>query len=94
MPPIGKSTQPPRGPGGRVRVTNRSRLRIYHGSIDADNVVLEEDGSGKGMSTAGVDAEDANVSTTSCLEPVAEGANFAFNVELSDWLGACRDLFP
>ncbi|KZP00724.1 hypothetical protein CALVIDRAFT_580462 [Calocera viscosa TUFC12733] len=60
MPPIGKSTQPPRGPGGRVRVTNRSRLRIYHGSIDADTVVLEEDGSGKGMSTAGVDAEDAN----------------------------------
>ncbi|KZT52956.1 hypothetical protein CALCODRAFT_486723 [Calocera cornea HHB12733] len=60
MPPIGKSTQPPRGPGGRVRVTNRSRLRVYHGSIDADNVVLEEDGSGKGMSTAGVDAEDAN----------------------------------
>ncbi|EJU00921.1 hypothetical protein DACRYDRAFT_116803 [Dacryopinax primogenitus] len=60
MPPIGKSTQPARGPGGRVRITNRSRLRIYHGSIDADNVVLEEDGSGKGMSTAGVDAEDAN----------------------------------
>ncbi|KZO93563.1 hypothetical protein CALVIDRAFT_539745 [Calocera viscosa TUFC12733] len=57
--PSGKGHPPPRAVGQRIRVTNRSRLRIYYGSLDADIVILDEDGSGNGFATAGVDAEDA-----------------------------------
>ncbi|EJT98699.1 hypothetical protein DACRYDRAFT_110602 [Dacryopinax primogenitus] len=57
--PPGKGHAVPRGAGQRIRVTNRSRLRIYYGSLEADSVILDEDGSGNGFATAGVDAEDA-----------------------------------
>lgn len=47
----------------RNRITNKTRLRILEGSIDADPLVLEEDEEkARVVSTAGVDAEDANVS--------------------------------
>ncbi|EIN12711.1 hypothetical protein PUNSTDRAFT_130959 [Punctularia strigosozonata HHB-11173 SS5] len=45
----------------RNRITNKTRLRILEGSIDADPLVLEEDEEkARVVSTAGVDAEDAN----------------------------------
>jgi enhancer of polycomb-like protein len=47
----------------RNRITPKTRLKIVHGNIDADPVVLEEDEEkARVVSTAGVDAEDANVS--------------------------------
>ncbi|KZT60136.1 hypothetical protein CALCODRAFT_151039 [Calocera cornea HHB12733] len=57
--PSGKGHPAPRAVGQRIRVTNRSRLRLFYGSLDADTVILDEDGSGNGFATAGVDAEDA-----------------------------------
>jgi enhancer of polycomb-like protein len=47
----------------RNRVTNKTRLKIIKESIDADPIVLDEDEEkARVISTAGVDAEDANVS--------------------------------
>ena len=47
----------------RNRVTNKTRLKIIKESIDADPIVLDEDEEkARVVSTAGVDAEDANVS--------------------------------
>jgi enhancer of polycomb-like protein len=48
----------------RNRITPKSRLKIVLGNVDADSIVLEEDEEkARIVSTAGVDAEDANVST-------------------------------
>ncbi|KAH7923575.1 hypothetical protein BV22DRAFT_1015104 [Leucogyrophana mollusca] len=45
----------------RNRVTNKTRLKVVHGTIDADPLVLDEDEEkARIVSTAGVDAEDAN----------------------------------
>ncbi|EIW79222.1 hypothetical protein CONPUDRAFT_59856 [Coniophora puteana RWD-64-598 SS2] len=45
----------------RNRVTNKTRLRIIQGNIEADPLVLDEDEEkARIVSTAGVDAEDAN----------------------------------
>jgi enhancer of polycomb-like protein len=53
----------------RNRVTNKTRLKIVHGNIDADPLVLDEDEEkARVISTAGVDAEDANVSPSSLFE--------------------------
>lgn len=47
----------------RNRVTNKTRLKVIKGNIDADPIVLDEDEErARVVSTAGVDAEDANVS--------------------------------
>lgn len=47
----------------RNRVTNKTRLKVVQGNIDADPLVLDEDEEkARIVSTAGVDAEDANVS--------------------------------
>lgn len=47
----------------RNRVTNKTRLKVIRGNIDADPIVLDEDEErARVVSTAGVDAEDANVS--------------------------------
>ena len=47
----------------RNRVTNKTRLKVIKESIDADPIVLDEDEEkARVVSTAGVDAEDANVS--------------------------------
>ncbi len=47
----------------RNRVTNKTRLRIVHGNLDADPLAFDEDEEkARIVSTAGVDAEDANVS--------------------------------
>ena len=58
----------PRNPAGpstlrnRNRVTNKTRLKVIKESIDADPIVLDEDEEkARVVSTAGVDAEDANV---------------------------------
>lgn len=52
----------------RNRVTNKTRLKIIKESIDADPIVLNEDEEkARVVSTAGVDAEDANVCVLSCL---------------------------
>lgn len=46
----------------RNRVTNKTRLKVIKESIDADPIVLDEDEEkARVVSTAGVDAEDANV---------------------------------
>src|SRR6266850_2444983 len=48
----------------RNRVTNKTRLHIVHGSLDADPLVFDEDEEkARIVSTAGVDSEDANVSS-------------------------------
>jgi hypothetical protein len=48
----------------RNRVTNKTRLRVVTGNIDADPLVLDDDEEkARVLSTAGVDAEDANVSS-------------------------------
>ncbi|KAG1815349.1 enhancer of polycomb-like-domain-containing protein [Suillus variegatus] len=55
----------------RNRVTNKTRLKVIQGSIDADPLVLDEDEEkARIISTAGVDAEDANadVSVSHWLE--------------------------
>ncbi|KZT21983.1 hypothetical protein NEOLEDRAFT_1072458 [Neolentinus lepideus HHB14362 ss-1] len=45
----------------RNRVTNKTRLKVVRGNIDADPLVLdEEEEKARVVSTAGVDAEDAN----------------------------------
>ncbi|KAI0280469.1 hypothetical protein BGY98DRAFT_1095464 [Russula aff. rugulosa BPL654] len=45
----------------RNRVTNKTRLHIVHGSLDADPLAFDEDEEkARIVSTAGVDAEDAN----------------------------------
>ena len=47
----------------RNRVTNKTRLKVIPGNIDADPLVLDEDEEkARVVSTAGVDADDANVS--------------------------------
>lgn len=51
----------------RNRVTNKTRLKVIRDTIEADSIVLDEDEEkARVVSTAGVDAEDANV----CLFPV------------------------
>ncbi len=55
----------------RNRVTNKTRLHIVHGSFDADPLAFDEDEEkARIVSTAGVDAEDANVSPYFLLKPV------------------------
>ncbi|KDQ53289.1 hypothetical protein JAAARDRAFT_137127 [Jaapia argillacea MUCL 33604] len=45
----------------RNRVTNKTRLKVINGNIDGDAIVLDEDEEkARVVSTAGVDAEDAN----------------------------------
>lgn len=45
----------------RNRITNKTRLKIIHGNVEADPFGLEEDEEkARVISTAGVDAEDAN----------------------------------
>ena len=47
----------------RNRVTNKTRLKVIKENIDADPIVLDEDEErARVVSTAGRDAEDANVS--------------------------------
>jgi enhancer of polycomb-like protein len=47
----------------RNRVTNKTRLKILRGSIDADPLILdEEEERARVIATSGVDADDANVS--------------------------------
>ena len=48
----------------RNRITNKSRLKLYQGSLDADVVLIPDEDEEKHMLNnlvAGVDAEDANV---------------------------------
>jgi hypothetical protein len=46
----------------RQRITNKTRLKVIHGPIDADPVIIgEDDDRGINKSTAGVDADDAAV---------------------------------
>jgi hypothetical protein len=51
----------------RNRITNKTRLKIHQGSLDADAVLIPDEDEEKHRLTnlvAGVDAEDANVSAT------------------------------
>ena len=60
MPALKNST----GLRNRYRVTNKTRLKVIKGDIDAESVLVDEDEErARVVSTAGVDAEDANVST-------------------------------
>lgn len=77
----------------RNRVTNKTRLKVIKGNIDADPIVLDGDEERiRVVSTAGVDAEDANVSfvvvqrlssssATTCVALVETGV-----VAHADWL--------
>lgn len=52
----------------RNRITNKTRLKIHQGSLDADAVLIPDEDEEKHRLTnlvAGVDAEDANVSLLS-----------------------------
>ena len=52
----------------RNRITNKTRLRIHHGSLEADAILIPDEDEEKYRLTnlvAGVDAEDANVSLIS-----------------------------
>ena len=72
----------------RNRVTNKTRLRIIQGNIDADPLAFDEDEEkARVVSTAGVDAEDANVSIPSFapFSPLCPSLNGA-HVASSDWL--------
>ena len=56
----------------RNRITNKTRLKIHQGSLDADALLIPDEDEEKHRLTnlvAGVDAEDANVSAT--LLPLA-----------------------
>ncbi len=48
----------------RNRITNKSRLRVHVGNVEADPIIPDEDDEKTRMlqSVAGVDQEDANVS--------------------------------
>ena len=49
----------------RNRITNKSRLKLYQGSLDTDVVLIPDEDEEKHILNnlvAGVDAEDANVS--------------------------------
>ena len=85
----------PRNPAGpstlrnRNRVTNKTRLKVIKESIDADPIVLDEDEEkARVVSTAGVDAEDANVSSFSSF--FAAGGDVVEDPRVSccDWLEA------
>lgn len=51
----------------RNRVTNKTRLKVYHGNVNADILIPDEDEEKARLlqSVAGVDQEDANVSLSS-----------------------------
>ena len=53
----------------RNRVTNKTRLKVIRGdTIEADSIVLDEDEEkARVVSTAGVDAEDANVRLSAAI---------------------------
>lgn len=56
----------------RNRVTNKTRLKIHHGNLDADALLIPDEDEEKHRLTnlvAGVDAEDANVSLRSPFAP-------------------------
>jgi len=60
----------------RNRITNKTRLKIHQGSLDADAVLIPDEDEEKHRLTnlvAGVDAEDANVSAT--LSPTCHVTN-------------------
>ena len=49
----------------RNRITNKTRLKIHHGNLDVDALLIPDEDEEKNRLTnlvAGVDAEDANVS--------------------------------
>ena len=54
----------------RNRITNKSRLKLYQGSLDADFILIPDEDEERHIFNnlvAGVDAEDANVSIFSAL---------------------------
>lgn len=62
----------------RQRITNKTRLRVVHGSIDAETVTIgEDDGRGALHSTQGVDSEDA---AEHHLQQVLNASNNAANI--------------
>lgn len=71
----------------RNRITNKTRLKVIHGNIDADPLVLEEDEEkARVVSTAGVDAEDANVSPFSSSHAPSTLLVVKRPVARADWL--------
>lgn len=73
----------------RNRVTNKTRLKVIRDSIDADPIVLDEDEEkARVVSTAGVDAEDANVSLSDAFLLVVLVVVGGPLVAESDWLRA------
>jgi enhancer of polycomb-like protein len=51
----------------RNRITNKTRLKIHHGTIDADALIDDALVLEPSAFTAGVEPEDANVSTLSLV---------------------------
>lgn len=69
-----------RGTSGRSRanrVTHKTKLHLLLGDFDVQPIVLgeEDEKEAQGLSTHGVDAEDANVSRRAC--PALIGSAFA-----------------
>jgi enhancer of polycomb-like protein len=55
----------------RNRVTNKTRLKVVRGNIDADPLILdEEEERARVIATSGVDADDANVSSRHPFHPL------------------------
>lgn len=57
-------------PRNRNRITNKSRLKVYKGDLDAESYIPDDDDEKTRLqqSVAGVDQEDANVGST--LQPI------------------------
>ena len=73
----------------RNRVTNKTRLKVIKDSIDADPIVLDEDEEkARVVSTAGVDAEDANVSPVAWFSTAVGDDVGGLRVAGSHWLRA------
>lgn len=71
----------------RNRVTNKTRLKVVHGNIDADALSFDEDEEkARIVSTAGVDAEDANVSPLCARRASPVVLVEHADVSLPDWL--------
>jgi len=60
----------------RQRITNKTRLKVIHGPIDADPVIIgEDDDRGINKSTAGVDADDAAVRIAFIARPPSQATD-------------------
>ncbi|THH09472.1 hypothetical protein EW145_g1997 [Phellinidium pouzarii] len=76
----------------RNRVTNKTRLKVIKGNIDADPIVIDEDEErARVVSTAGVDAEDANEHHLQAVLSAASHRATAFTQRSTNTANADKD---